>query len=57
VISDLSNFKGHGEICSLSFSNKGLFFAAAWRNSDICRVFNLRKMKEESIQVMQPQNP
>ena len=48
---EIDSFKGQGEVSSISFSNKGLYFAAAWKNSSSCRVFNLRKMKEESLEV------
>ena len=40
-----------GEISSISFSNKGLNFAAAWKSSDICRIFNLRKLGKEVNEV------
>jgi WD40 repeat protein len=33
-----------GDVINITFSNKGLNFAAAWKNSNICRVFDLRKM-------------
>jgi hypothetical protein len=40
-----------GELSSLSFSNKGLNFAAAWKTSEICRVFNLRKLGKDVNEV------
>lgn len=40
-----------GELSSISFSNKGLNFAAAWKSSEICRVFNLRKLGKEVNEV------
>lgn len=40
-----------GELSSISFSNKGLNFAAAWKSSDVCRVFNLRKLGKEVNEV------
>ena len=40
-----------GELSSISFSNKGLNFAAALKSSDICRVFNLRKLGKEVNEV------
>jgi WD40 repeat protein len=30
---ELDQFKGSGEVNSIAFSNKGLYFAAAWKNS------------------------
>ena len=39
---DISSFKGQ-EVSSISFSNKGVLFGCAWRNSEVCRVFDLRK--------------
>lgn len=48
-----TNFKGElGNIC---FSNKGLYFAATWKNSEICKVFNLRKLGREVIEVKHEQ--
>ena len=52
---EIDKFKGLGEVSSLAFSNKGLYFAAAWKNSSSCRVFNLRKMQEESLEVSDPE--
>ena len=54
-IFEIDKFKGLGEVCSLAFSNKGLNFAAAWKNNSICRVFNLRKMQKESLDVADPE--
>ena len=40
-----------GELSSISFSNKGLNFAAAWKSSDTLRIFNLRKLGKEVNEV------
>ena len=36
-----------GELSQISFSNKGLQFAVALKSSDICRVFNMKKLGRE----------
>ena len=36
-----------GDLSRISFSNKGLQFACAWKSSDICRVFNMKKLGKE----------
>ena len=41
----IDKFKGQ-ELCSISFSNKGVLFGCSWRNSEICRVFDLRKFDQ-----------
>ena len=48
-----TNFKG--ELGNISFSNKGLYFAASWKGSDVCRVFNLRKLGREVMEVKHSQ--
>jgi len=45
----LDTYKGDGLINSLNFSDKGINFAAAWKGSPICRVFDLRKVDKESF--------
>lgn len=46
-----------GDLSSLAFSNKGLNFAAAWKTSDVCRVFNLRKLGKEVYEIQHSAGP
>jgi WD40 repeat protein len=46
----ISDYKG-GELGNISFSNKGLNFAAAWKSSDTCRVFNLKRLGKEVFEL------
>lgn len=41
----ISDYKG--ELGNVSFSNKGLNFAASWKSQDVCRIFNLKKLGKE----------
>ena len=50
-IAKLDGFKG--ELSQITFSNKGLNFAAAWSTSDVARVFNLRKLGKEVYELKQ----
>ncbi|CDW72817.1 UNKNOWN [Stylonychia lemnae] len=43
---EFADFKGQGEVKSLSFSNKGVQLAAGWSNMKECKVFSLRKTNE-----------
>jgi WD40 repeat protein len=45
----MTDFKG--DLGNISFSNKGLNFAAAWKSSDVCRVFNLKKLGKEVTEI------
>ena len=51
MVKELNAYDGNGDVCSISFSNKGINFAAAWRNSEVCRVFDLRKMDAGAAEV------
>ena len=47
VIAIIADFKGEQEIGNISFSNRGLNFGASWKGSEVCRVFNLKKLGKE----------
>lgn len=53
-IAKLDAFKG--ELSQITFSNKGLNFAAAWSTSDVVRVFNLRKLGKEVYELKHDSN-
>ena len=40
---------------SISFSNKGLLFAVCCKNTEICKVYNLRKLGKEVIDIKHKQ--
>ena len=50
----LADFKG--DLANVSFSNKGLSFAAAWKSESVCRVFNLRKLGKEVAEIRHKDN-
>ena len=50
----ISEYKG--ELNQIAFSNKGLNFAVAWKNTDVCRVFNMKKLGREVSEVKLPGN-
>lgn len=52
VVKELSGYSGKGDVISLAFSNKGINFAAAWKGSNVCRVFDLRKMDAPAYEVV-----
>ena len=47
----INEYKEGGELKEIAFSNKGLNFAVAWKNSEICRVFNMKKLGREVSEV------
>ena len=52
AIFSIDDYKGTcGEVKQISFSNKGLYFATTWKDSKVARVFNLRKLGKEVIEV------
>lgn len=56
VVKALTTFEGSGDVISLDFSSKGTYFAAAWTKSDVCRVFDLRKMDNAPVEVVHQDN-
>lgn len=42
-VTEINKLSGH-DVTTLSFSNKGLNFAAGSKSSDVVNVFNLRKL-------------
>lgn len=51
TIKELTQGQGNNEVCDISFSNKGLLFAVAWKNSPITRIFDLRKLDKDIIEL------
>lgn len=49
VIYELADYKG--ELSNISSSRKGLHFAASWKNQNVCRIFNLKKLGKEDYQI------
>lgn len=45
-----------GDLSQISFSNKGLQFAVSWKSSDVCRVFNMKKLGKEVSEMKLPGN-
>lgn len=45
-----------GDLSQISFSNKGLQFAVSWKSSDVCRVFNMKKLGKEVSEIKLPGN-
>jgi len=50
----LTDYKG--ELSQIAFSNKGLQFAVAMKSSNICRVFNMKKLGKDVTEIALPGN-
>lgn len=52
MIKELDAHKGSGEVQNISFSNKGLQFAATLKNMENAKLFNMRKIDEPALDIV-----